>query len=476
MNRTSLIPLIIIGLVSPLASAADLFVPRQYPAIQAAIDAAATGDTILVAPGVYSEAISVVGKSLALIGVEGPEVTIIDAGAMNKPVVNLASAGGALQGFTLRHSRGGSIARGMRIFNSFLQISSCVITGNHPGGGGGGAWQTGSTVTWTDCAFIGNTAKTIGGGLLTDGFGSTTLAQCTFAQNESLPTGDFSTGGGAVVRNAAFHECAFLGNTAAATDAGFNGGGGAVQVTLAATFTDCTFTGNVGGAIRWTGGAGLPPITIDRCTFTNNSGIWGGGALQLHNAAAVVIDSQFQFNSADNEGGAINANADSHLTLQKCLFKANQARQAGAVAVFGEADIDSCAFESNVAEQVIGAVGFYSFDGILSGSVKNCVIAGNIAGGICGGLAVLVQGVTVQNTTVCDNIPDNVLGIEIDPAGNEFCEAPLIADLNGDATVDGADLGIILGLWGEMTPIGDLDNDGVITNLDRYYLIQSWSK
>ncbi|MEW6608991.1 MAG: hypothetical protein AB1414_16360 [bacterium] len=47
--------------------AADLYVPGSYTTIQSAINATTTGDTIYVAPGTYTEALSI-NKSIALIG------------------------------------------------------------------------------------------------------------------------------------------------------------------------------------------------------------------------------------------------------------------------------------------------------------------------------------------------------------------------------------------------------------------------
>jgi len=48
--------------------AADLHVPADYPTIQSAVDAASSGDTIHVAPGVYVEQVTVAEKDLTLIG------------------------------------------------------------------------------------------------------------------------------------------------------------------------------------------------------------------------------------------------------------------------------------------------------------------------------------------------------------------------------------------------------------------------
>ena len=70
---------VLAALSLPLSGlSADLNVPAQYPTIQAAVDAAADGDTIHVAPGVYVEQILILRKKLTLLGRPG---TVIRAQA-----------------------------------------------------------------------------------------------------------------------------------------------------------------------------------------------------------------------------------------------------------------------------------------------------------------------------------------------------------------------------------------------------------
>ena len=57
---------------------ADIDVPEDYNTIQEAIDAAAPGDTINVAPGMYRENISLSDTSIRLIGTAGASETILD--------------------------------------------------------------------------------------------------------------------------------------------------------------------------------------------------------------------------------------------------------------------------------------------------------------------------------------------------------------------------------------------------------------
>ena len=57
---------------------------------------------------------------------------------------------------------------------------------------------------------------------------------------------------------------------------------------------------------------------------------------------------------------------------------------------------------------------------------------------------------------------------EIDPSVDDCC-----SDLDGDGVVDGADLTILLGAWGEASK-DDLDGDGVIDGADLTILLGCW--
>ena len=52
-------------------------------------------------------------------------------------------------------------------------------------------------------------------------------------------------------------------------------------------------------------------------------------------------------------------------------------------------------------------------------------------------------------------------------------QAPCPADLNGDGSVTGADLGLLLGAWGTNGP-GDLNGDGTVTGADLGLLLGAW--
>jgi len=55
-------------------------VPEDYPTVQAAVNAASTGDTILVAPGVYHESVIIFNKTLTILGEKGSGTTFTGGG------------------------------------------------------------------------------------------------------------------------------------------------------------------------------------------------------------------------------------------------------------------------------------------------------------------------------------------------------------------------------------------------------------
>jgi hypothetical protein len=85
------------------AQGIELHVPDDFPTIQAALDAADDGDTVLVAPGYYQERVRFPPREIHLRSLAGPAETVIDGDALGTVVTFEGSPGmGAiLEGFTI---------------------------------------------------------------------------------------------------------------------------------------------------------------------------------------------------------------------------------------------------------------------------------------------------------------------------------------------------------------------------------------
>src|SRR2546423_15446857 len=90
--------------ISTTMAASTINVPADQSTIQAAIDVASAGDTVVVAPGTSAENINYHGKAIEVRSAAGPSLTVIDASGSQQPVVNIISREtppAGLRGFTV---------------------------------------------------------------------------------------------------------------------------------------------------------------------------------------------------------------------------------------------------------------------------------------------------------------------------------------------------------------------------------------
>jgi len=248
-----------------MANPGDIHVPGDYPTIQQAIDAAAPGDTVHVAAGIYNENITL--KSGVIVKGVGPAVTMIygDGSASVVYAENVDSAA-KLDGFTITNGHASS-GGGIYLFYSDPIISNNIITGNSATEHGGGihAWHS---------------SPTISNNIITDN------------------SADIYTGGGID----AWHSSPTISNNIIADNRAPNYGGGICTLYSTSTISNNIITGN---SADWLGG-GIIVVNSSSATIINNTvaansgGDWGGGGIAaMGDCSAIIINNIVTGNIGD---------------------------------------------------------------------------------------------------------------------------------------------------------------------------------
>jgi hypothetical protein len=274
------------------------------PTIQAGVDSAAAGDTVLVGAGSYSENITITGahNGMTLLSESGPDVTTICA-AVPGTVVDFIGVGRAtvVQGFTLTGGTGapnpedpGSFhGGGVRAYYCSPSIIGNVITDNHVEPGRGGGIQCfGSAALIRGNTLSGNSASYHGGAIHVE-HGSPEIIENVIIGNSTL-------GGGAVT--AYYSAIVITGNIIADNEAHINGGGVVVD-NCDVVMENNTFKGNYGHSVG--GGAFVFACSgvVSSNTIVGNMAGMSAGLAFGGGQAPVVEGNIVARNSANSSGG-----------------------------------------------------------------------------------------------------------------------------------------------------------------------------
>lgn len=266
--------------VSLAAEAATLKVPGEYAKIQAAIDAAAAGDIVLVADGVYTGTgnrdIDLKGKAITLRSANGPAYCTIDCAAseenMHRGFVlhSGESRSAVIEGFTITNAVAnmgagilcthgasptirGNVIRGNRVpwdcdggggikcrDGAAPLIEGNIIEDNHcePGSGGGGIHCYNSGRVEIRRNIIRGNRATSGGGIEI-GYN----AQGAEIANNLIEDNAAGSGAGVLISTAT-GEAQLCNNTIVNNEADYSGGGVRVTGESEATIINCVVWGN----------------------------------------------------------------------------------------------------------------------------------------------------------------------------------------------------------------------------------------
>lgn len=364
MSMRRLHPLIAFpGLWPVPALALTLRVPADYPTIQAGVDAASAGDTVLVAAGTYTDyetrgnwtACVFMKDGVILRSEDGPTATVLDGHLEAGPQVMIVSGQGLtlpsteVSGFTLTRAPVGWTGA---LVDWVFTFRDCVFRDLDIGRSSGGGLNANGDLALIDCLF--ENCRANSGGAVFHGSGRLEMYGCTF--RDCGEVGVMSNGDLVPPDESSYIEgCTFEGCWNP------EGGGGGMQI-----------SGHRGGSV------------IRGCRFVGNSvGVGGGGGLSLSGwsgpTGVLVEDCLFLDNSASGPNG-IGGGIETFTmtTIRRCTFVGNQSRPAPGG----------------------GAIGF----SYALARMENCVITGSVAGPA-------VYAFSSALTSTCNVFWDNPGGI-----------------------------------------------------------------
>ncbi|MFH0909409.1 MAG: ELWxxDGT repeat protein [bacterium] len=337
--------------------------------IQAAINAAAAGDAVLVTNGSYNLSSTItITSPINLRSLNGPDNTSVN-GLGTYRCFYLNAAGVVLDGFTV--SNGYHVLSGAAIYSvQHAEINNCAIRRNVSVVDSGGAVYCQQTAKFSNCTIAANSAGKSGGGVYCAGAGE--FFNCTISGNSA---GQW--GGGVyfvTVTNSVMNNCVVSSNLALFGGGGMYGGtirnsliGGNVVSNNSgggsynSRIENCTISGNSAGS----NGGGTYGGTVENCTIISNRADYGGGVSQAGVRNCTIAGNSAVWGGGGTVGG----------TVQNCMIARNR---AGLSMIMGDGGgayvgvVENCAIISNSTP--------FNGGGTYQGTVRNCTISGNSAG------------------------------------------------------------------------------------------------
>ena len=397
---TMIICMVLLWTLPAVLCAGTIHVPADQPTIQAGLDAASSGDTVLVASGTYTENItwpSVNGIVLTSSGTYSD--TEISGGNVGRifvfPTGDIIDTTTVISQLTLRNGsadHGGAAycqnaspkfadilfldnttsgtSGAVYLLNSSSVFDRVIFTDNTGVGSGGGAYCSASTLIFCDASFSGNQAR-YGGG-----FRATNGSHVTFLRLEMIGNiGDNSYyGGGLDVENSTvlIESAIFENNTT-----GGNGGGLSLTSTSTCSLTNATFRGNSCG--------------------------YSGGGIYCKESTLVMTHATVELNSSAMSSGGMHAYRYCDLTITDVHFVGNTANNGGGMYLYENfpAVFSNVTITGNTANSMGGGILGYDNSAVFT----DFLIEGNTAGTNGGGVNLLggsdmqfFDGMMIKNT------------------------------------------------------------------------------
>lgn len=416
MKRVSLVMVLTVIAVGPV-SGRVIHVPADSSTIQAGINGAQDGDTVLVADGTYkgdgNKNLDFGGKAILVTSENGPDSTIIDCENDGRGFYFHSGEGlsSMVSGFTIRNGAVDDGGGGIYCYSySSPTITNCVITGNFTSsfGGGGICCRDHSSPIIKGNTISGNSvSQGSGGGIYCYGYSSPTIEGNIISGNMiESPTGAVIRGGGICCTN--YSSPAIIHNTI--------------------TGNTVTSVQGSGGGISFAGSTGAPLARIDGNTISGNEAPIGGGIYFSDEPCFTITNNTISNNQAGWGGGIY---AASSAIIYNCIITGNNVGtpsgggSGGGICCYGcsptitSCVVSACTSKSVYAAAVGGGITCYSYGGDCNPIITNCIISENIVtsewtahgGGIyCAGDGVYTCEPTITNCTITKNSAIDTVG------------------------------------------------------------------